>query len=222
MEANTLPKLMLRNAQQYGDKDAIRENAYGIWQTWTWSGYVDNVRRLALGLAAQGFQRGDRLAVIGDNRPALYWSMLAAQSLGGISMGVYQDSIQKEIGYVLSHAEVRFIVAENQEQVDKLLEVRDQIPSVQRVIFDDPKGLELVNNPWLLHIPELQKQGEEFGKTHPGYFEAEVAKGQPKDVAILSYTSGTTGNPKGAMLTHENLVTEASWVVQTEGLKQTD
>jgi long-chain acyl-CoA synthetase len=222
MEANTLPKVMLRNAAQYGGKDAIRENAYGIWQTWTWKEYTENVRRIALGLAALGFQRGDRLAVIGDNRPALYWSMLAAQSLGGISMGVYQDSIQKEIGYVISHAEVRFVVAENQEQVDKLLEVRGDIPSVQRVIFDDPKGLELMDDPWLLHLPKLQELGDEFGRAHPGYFEAEVEKGQPQDVAIFSYTSGTTGMPKGAMLTHENLVTEATWVVQTEGLRHTD
>jgi long-chain acyl-CoA synthetase len=148
--------------------------------------------------------------------------MLAAQSLGGISIGVYQDSIQKEIGFVLSHAEVRFIVAENQEQVDKLLEVKDQIPSVVRVIYDDPKGLELVNDPWLLHMPRLQEQGDAFDKAHPGYFDTEIAKGQLSDVAIFSYTSGTTGNPKGAMLTHENLVTEATWVVQTEGLRQTD
>src|SRR5262249_13873503 len=147
---------------------------------------------------------------------------LAAQSLGGISMALYQDSIQKEIGYVLSHAEVRFIVAENQEQVDKLLEVRAQIPSVQRVIYDDPKGLELVNDPWLLHLPKLEEQGAAFAQAHPGYFEAEVAKGQPKDVAIFSYTSGTTGMPKGAMLTHENLVAEAEAVVRTEGLNEHD
>ncbi len=222
MEANTLPKLMLRNAERFAAKDAIRENAYGIWQTWTWKQYAGQVRRLALGLAALGFQRGDRLAVIGDNRPTLYWSMLAAQCLGGISMAVYQDSIQKEIGYVLSHAEVRFIVAENQEQVDKLLEVRAQIPSVHKVIFDDSKGLALADDPWLIHLPKVQALGDEFGRSHPGYMEAEVAQGQPQDVAIFSYTSGTTGMPKGVMLTQDNLVTEANWVVETERLSAND
>ncbi|MCH7477854.1 MAG: AMP-binding protein, partial [SAR324 cluster bacterium] len=219
---STLPKLLLRNARIFADRDAMREKEYGIWYTYTWRDYAEEVRRFALGLAAIGFQRGDKLTVIGENRPRLYFAMLAAQCLGGISLAAYQDSIAKEMGFVLSHAETRFIVAENEEQVDKLFEIRDQIPTVERVIYDDPRGLELKDDPWLIHFPKVQELGDDFAAKNPGYFEAEVAKGEAGDVAILSYTSGTTGEPKAAILTYENLLASYATFPKAEGWNEKD
>ena len=222
MDPKTLPQLMLRNALAFGERDAIREHKYGIWQSTTWREYAVQVRRFALGLHKLGFQRGDKLAVIGENRPRLYWAMLAAQSLGGVSLGVYQDSIQKEIGYVISHSDARFVVAEDVEQVDKLLEVRGDIPAVQHVIYDDPKGLELKRDPWLLNYAAVQTLGDEVQQARPELFEQEVALGRGEDISILSYTSGTTGMPKGVMLSQENLLAASSRVVEAEGLKASD
>jgi len=213
----TLPKLLLRNARQWPERDAIRLKEYGIWQASTWARYAEEVRRFALGLAALGFRRGDRLAVIGNNRPHLYAAMLAAQSLGGISLALYQDSIATEMSYVLDHSEARFIVAEDEEQVDKMVEIRPQIPRVERVIYDDPRGLELKDDPWLLYFPDVQASGDAFGAEHPGYFEAEVEQGGPDDVGIFCYTSGTTGTPKGVMLTQRNLMESFQEVVRMEG-----
>ncbi len=127
---DTLPKLLQRNARQWGDRDAMRQKEYGIWHTYSWAEYADEVRRLALGLADMGFQRGDKLAVIGDNGPQMYFAMLAAESLGGISLALYQDSIAKEFRFVIDHAEVRFVLAENEEQVDKLYEIKADIPRI--------------------------------------------------------------------------------------------
>jgi len=219
---DTLPKLLLRNARQWPDRDAIREKEYGIWQTLTWQGYAEEVRRLALGLAALGFKRGDKLAVIGNNRPRLYAAMVATQALGGVSIGLYQDSIAKELQYVIDHSEARFIAAEDEEQVDKMLEIRDRIGRVEKVIYDDPRGLAQSSDGWLQHYPEVQKLGDAFGQQHPGYFEAEVAQGAGSDVAILSYTSGTTGTPKGVMLSYDNLITPFSEVVRSEGWRLGD
>ena len=219
---DTLPKLLLRNAEQLAERDAMREKQYGIWQTYTWRDYADEVRRFALGLAALGFQRGDKLAVIGDNRPQLYFSMLAAQSLGGISMALYQDSIAKELSYIIAHSETRFIVAENQEQVDKLIEIKTDIANVEQVVYDDPRGLETSDDPWLIHFPEVQRRGDEFAHQQPDYFTHEVSKGSAGDIAIFSYTSGTTGMPKGVMLSHKNLISGPGSIVRSEGWNRDD
>src|SRR6266536_1831458 len=176
----TLPRLLQRNARDLGDRPAIREKDRGIWQSWTWREYHDHVRDFALGLAALGFQRGEKLSVIGDNRPRLYWAQVAAQVLGGISAPVYQDSIAKELQYVWSHAEVAVIVAEDEEQ------------------------------------------GRKFGQEHPGYLEAAIDRGRPDDVAMIWYTSGTTGHPKGAMLTHANLIETARMLTKVEDLRPED
>src|SRR5262245_18164056 len=140
-EPTTLPRLLLKNARELGSRPAIREKDRGIWQTWTWSQYLDEVRALALGLASLGFRRGDRLSVIGDNRPRLYWAQVAAQCLGGVPVPVYQDSIAKELAYVWNHAEVSVIVAEDQEQVDKILALREELPALRLVVYDDPRGM---------------------------------------------------------------------------------
>ena len=205
-DQTTLPRLLQRNARELGDRPAMREKDRGIWQTWSWRQYHDQVRDLALGLASLGFRRGDRLSVIGDNRPRLYWAQVAAQSLGGISVPVYQDSIAKELAYVWNHAEVSVIVAEDQEQVDKVLALRDQLPTLRLVVFDDPRGMTGYRHDWLKSFEDVQGAGRKFGAERPGFFEGEIEQGRADDVAIISYTSGTTGNPKGAMITHANAI----------------
>jgi long-chain acyl-CoA synthetase len=221
-ESTTLPRLLQRNARDFKDRPAIREKDRGIWQTFTWRDYHDQTRDFALGLAALGFSRGERLSVIGDNRPRLYWAQLAAQCLGGVPVPVYQDSIARELQYVWNHAEVSVIVAEDQEQVDKVLSLKDQLSAVRHVIYDDPRGLTHYRYDWLRSFAEVQEMGREFAKGHPGYFEAEVDKVQAEDVAIICYTSGTTGNPKGAMLTHGNAVAIAETFRKAEDVRLDD
>ena len=221
-DLTTLPRLLRRNARDLRDRPAIREKDRGIWQSWSWREYHDHVRDFALGLAALGFGQGEKLSVIGDNRPRLYWAQVAAQALGGISAPVYQDSIARELEYVWSHAEVSVIVAEDQEQVDKVLSLKKQLPAVRHVIYDDPRGMAHYRYDWLRSFAEVEELGRKFGQEHPGYFEAEVDKGRPDDVAMVWYTSGTTGNPKGAMLTHANLVETARLLTQVEDVRSED
>jgi long-chain acyl-CoA synthetase len=219
---DTFPKLTLQNARRLSGKVAIREKALGIWQAYTWSQYAEQARLIALGLAALGFARGDKTAVVGDNRPALYWAILATQALGGIAVPLYQDSIEKEMEYIVDHAEARFAIVEDQEQVDKLLHVRQQCPGLEYVIYDDPGGLRHYKDSCLLSLTELQERGRKFAQDRPGYFEEEVAKGAAEDTAVIAYTSGTTGQPKGAMLSHRNLIETARSAVSRERLDETE
>jgi long-chain acyl-CoA synthetase len=221
-EPTTLPKLLQKNARDMRDRPAIREKDRGIWQTHTWLQYHDNVRDLAHGLAALGFKRGDKLSVIGDNRPRLYWAQVAAQTLGGVSVPVYQDSIARELAYVWQHAEVSVIVAEDQEQVDKILGLKAELPALRLVIFDDPRGMAHYGQDWLKAFQDVQALGREFEASHPRFFEEEVDKGGPEDVAMIAYTSGTTGNPKGAMLTHANAIETARIFMQAEDVRPDD
>ena len=222
MTQSTLPRLLRRNAEQMAARPAIREKNHGIWQTFTWAQYWEEVRDFALGLAAHGFRRGDKLAVIGDNRPSLYWAQVAAQCLGGTAVPMYQDSIASELVFVLNHAEVSVVVAEDQEQVDKILSLRDELPHLQLVIYDDPKGLRHYSSGGLESFADMQAAGREFGAAHPGYVEAEIDNGDPDDLALLTYTSGTTGRPKGVMLSHANLLGSAQGFIAAEDIRVTD
>ncbi len=221
-DPSTLPRCLQRNARDLARKTAIREKNRGIWQSFTWREYHDQVRDLALGLAALGFGRGDTLSVIGDNRPRLYWAQIAAQVLGGVAVPVYQDSIAREMAYVLGHAEVSIVVAEDQEQVDKIVTLRGGLPSLRHVIYDDPRGLGQSRADWLRSFEEVQELGRTFGREHPGHLEAEVERGRPDDVAMICYTSGTTGNPKGAMITHANAIATARAFLAAEDVRQDD
>jgi long-chain acyl-CoA synthetase len=221
-EQDTFPKLVRANAERVPRRVAIREKDFGIWQSYTWRDYFEQARLIGLGLAALGFARGDKTAIIGDNRPQLYWAMLAAQALGGIPVPLYQDSIEKEMQYIIDHAEVRFAVVEDQEQVDKLLHVKAQCPQLEYVIYKDPRGLRNYTEPFLVSLEQVQERGKKFALDNPGSFEAEIAKGKADDLAIISYTSGTTGNPKGTMLSHRNLIVTARNACEREGLRESD
>ncbi|MFQ6024247.1 MAG: AMP-binding protein, partial [Acidiferrobacterales bacterium] len=221
-ELDTFPKLLQDRAKRSGTKPAVREKDYGIWQTWTWSEVEKEVRALACGLAAKGFQRGDKLAIIGDNRPRLYWSMCAAQCLGGIPVPMYQDSVAKELQYVVEHAEVRFAIAEDQEQVDKLLEIKDRCPKLELVVYGDPRGLRNYDQGYLYDFEEFQALGRKFDSEHPDFFLDAVDKSHGQDIAIILYTSGTTGNPKGVMLTHDNVLITARNSIEFDSLTQNE
>lgn len=217
----TFPQILLENAKRYGDgRIAIREKDYGIWQSYTWKDYLDQVRDFALGLASLGFKRGDKMAIIGDNRPQLYWGLAASQCLGGVPVPLYQDAIHKELYYILDHSECRFVLAEDQEQTDKLMVLKKEVPRLEYVIYDDPRGLRNHRYDWLIAFTDVQEMGRKFAKENPDYFMDEVNKGQPDDLSIIAYTSGTTGDPKGVMLTHRNIVTTAKNAVETEGLRE--
>jgi long-chain acyl-CoA synthetase len=219
----TFPNLLLQNVEKFGNrKDAIREKDYGVWQSYTFSEYLKQVRAFALGLAALGFKRGDKIAIIGDNRPQLYWSMVASQCLGGIPVPLFQDAIEDEMHYVLNHSETKFAVAEDQEQTDKLLNLKNRCPHLEYIIYEDPKGMRHYKQPFLMSFTHVQELGNNFASEHSGYFEEEIKRGKKEDLAIICYTSGTTGKPKGVMLSHENIIRTAQNTVKAEGLKATD
>src|SRR5437879_2103896 len=217
-ERHTFPELGRDNAPRRPDQVAIREKDFGIWQAYTWSRYFAQARLIALGLASLGFARGDRVAIVGDNRPQLYWAVMAAQALGGVPVPIYQDSIEREMEYIIEHSEARFAVVEDQEQVDKLLGVRARCRGLQHVIYDDARGMRSYSEPGLLSLVELSELGKKFEVSHPAHFDAELARGGADDIAIICYTSGTTGAPKGAMLSHRNLITTARNAAHFEGL----
>ncbi len=206
----TFPRLMLEHARQRPDAPALREKEYGIWQTMTWRDLASLVRQLACGMAERGLRRGDHLVVIGENRPRLYASMLAAQALGAVPVPLYQDAVATEYTFPINNAEVRFAVVEDQEQVDKMLELRETCPQLAHIWYDDPRGLRSYSEPGLQSLEALIESGRAYDGAHPGFFDAEIAAAQPQDVAAMFFTSGTTGNPKGVVHTHFTLLDRAA------------
>ena len=203
---DTFPKLLIHNAERFGERPAVREKEYGIWQTWTWRQVRDEVFALAAGLRELGFCAGDKLAIVGRNRPRLYWGITAAQCLGGIPVPVYADSVAEEMEYVLAHAGVRFVLAEDQEQVDKVLEVSDRIESLEQIIYDDSRGLRDYDHTHLHDFESVQALGREVLNRTPTLLDESINAGKGSDVGIYLYTSGTTGKPKGVVLSNDNIV----------------
>ena len=206
MDILTLPALLRKNALKLGDKKiAIREKEFGIWQSVTWKGYYENVRDFALGLHQLGFKREDKLSYIGDNRPEGLYSELAAQTLGGAIVGVYPDSHLDQVEYIINHSDSVFVVAGDQEQADKMLDIKEKCPGVSKVIVDDPKGMRHYGDSILVFFKDIKKMGRELAEKEPHLFEEMIEKVSPDDVGMLNYTSGTTGIPKGSMITHKNM-----------------
>jgi long-chain acyl-CoA synthetase len=205
----TFPKLLLQHASGRPGAPAMREKEYGIWQSLSWADLAVMVQNLAAGLHQAGLQRGEHMVVVGANRPRLYATMLAVQSLGAIPIPLYQDAAALECIYPLNNADVRFAFAEDQEQVDKLLEIRDRCPQISNIFFDDPRGLRNYDEPGLASLDELLASGQAFSALHPEFLQTEINKAKPDDVAAMFFTSGTTGNPKGVVHTHNSLLNRA-------------
>ncbi|HQR56377.1 MAG TPA: AMP-binding protein [Burkholderiaceae bacterium] len=194
------------HAQRRPGATAIREKDLGIWQGWSWMQVLAEVRQIAAGLHQAGFTRGEHLAIIGENRPRLYFTMIAVQCLGGVPVPMYQDAVAAEMAFVFDNAEIKFAVVEDQEQVDKLLEIRETVPHLKRIIYEDPRGLRNYDQPGLASYEQIRALGEQFLREHPTLVEDEIAKGSASDVAAMFYTSGTTANPKGVVLGYSNLL----------------
>ncbi len=220
LTGETFPRLLFHHAQVRGQHPAMREKHLGIWQTWTWAEVAENVRALACGLAELGFKRGDNLAIIGDNRPRLYMTMAAVQSLGGVPVPLYQDAVANEMLFVLQDAGIRFAIVEDQEQVDKLLEVREQLPQLDHIIYDDPRGMRHYNQPFIHDIEAVMAMGRIHYQNHPDFLEREIEQGVTTDTGVMLYTSGTTGKPKGVCLAHQAFIAAAKGGCQFDQLTQ--
>ena len=220
--AHTLPGLLARRAAGRPDEVALREKEFGIWQEITWAEYLRRVRAFSLGLTELGAEEGDRVAIIGDNRPEWMIAELAAQTAGILPLGLYQDAISDELARMLEAAEARVIVAEDQEQVDKVLEVRDRLPGLRHIIYYDSRGMYGYEAPGLMSFAEVEALGERLHERSPGEFNRRLAAVQPADIALLCTTSGTTSIPKLAMLSHENLIAMASQLRSVDAMHRGD
>lgn len=223
VENVTLPALLKRNALRFGDKKvALREKEFGIWQTVTWRKYWENVQYLALGLHQLGFRKGDTLSIIGDNRPEWFYSQLAAQSLGGVVVGIYPDSHLEQVEYIINHSDSTFVSAGDQEQADKILAIGDKCPGVKKLIVDDPKGMRSYDDPRLVFLKDVQKSGMDLAEKEPHLFDGILDGISPDDVGLLIYTSGTTGLPKGSMITHRSMVAAGVLLDEVDQARETD
>ena len=219
---DTFPKLLMHHAQVRAGRPAIREKDLGIWQTWTWHEFADEVRALACGLAEQGLKRGDHMALVGANRPRLYAGVAAAQCLGAIPVPLYQDAVATEMAFPIRNADVAHAFAEDQEQVDKLLEIQPGCPMLKHIYYDDPRGLRNYAQRELMSYERLREIGREAHRRDPAFLEGEIAKGSSEDTAALFFTSGTTGVPKGVVLTYRNLIERSKVVADWEGITDRD
>ena len=220
---DTLPKLLMQQAERFGHRrHALREKDYGIWQSFTWQEYYEHVKYFCLGMVALGLKRDDKISIIGDNRPEWIYAELSAQSIGAVPVGIYQDSILKEVSYIINLSRCKIVVAEDQEQCDKILDMLEELPSVEYIIYHDPKGMRTYDEPKLLYFPDVEEMGRSYEEEHPGFYESQVAATNENDVAAICTTSGTTGNPKLSMLSHKNMVRMAHNLGEVDKKYETD
>ncbi|MGD8369585.1 MAG: AMP-binding protein, partial [Desulfobacterales bacterium] len=219
----TIPKLFWKKTQEFGaDRVAMREKEFGVWRPITWAQYLENVKHLALGLVKLGLKKGDKVSIIGDNRPEGLWAEMAALCAGGIGVWLFQDCLIDEVRYIIDHSDSRFLFGEGQEEVDKALSIIDECPKLEKVIWDDPKGMRNYDQDCLISLKEVQELGRELEKEQPNRFEELIEQGTGSEVALLFYTSGTTSLPKGALLSHNNMLTMGKALMSVDPCYDTD
>jgi long-chain acyl-CoA synthetase len=219
---DTFPKLLVSHYEKWPDNVAMRKKDFGIWKEYTWRDAYINVRYLSLCFLSLGLQRGDKVAIIGENEPEWFWAEFAAQAAGGLSVGIYTDMVPAQVEFMFSHSESIIAVAHDQEQVDKFLEIMDRIPRLKKIIYWDPKGLRNYHDPILLSFPEAIELGKSYEKSHPEEFEKNLSMGSAEDIAALFYTSGTSGEPKAGMLSHRALIYSGATFLEFNTLAPTD
>ncbi len=218
----TMPKLLVANREKWGDKVWMRKKDHGIWKQYTWKDGCEEVKYFSLGLIALGFKYGDTLSILGDNDPHWFWAELAAQSAGGKISGPFSSSLPGEVKYIVEHSDSTFVVVQDQEQVDKMLEIKDELDLVRKVIYWDAKGLRNYSDPSLMSFDEVSRLGREHELSHPGLFEENISRGKGDDIALLMYTSGTTGLPKGAMMTYDGIFSQSEVFYQLNPQSEKD
>jgi len=221
-EWNTVPQIIRGNYEKWSHRTAMCMKKSGIWQRYSWKDYHENVKYFSLGLISLGLEQGDVVCIIGDNEPEWFWGEFAAQAAGAIATGIFVDSIPSEVKYIADHSDAKFAIVNDQEQADKFLEIKEELPALKKVIYWDPKGLKNYDEPILAHFTQVIKLGKEYEETHPGLFEQNVEKGKGEDIAFIYYTSGTTGLPKGAMLSHSALINTARGFISRYPLNEDD
>ena len=219
---DTFPKLLVSQYEKMPDSVAMRKKDFGIWKEYTWRDAYENVRYLSLCFLELGLQRGDKVAIIGENEPEWFWAEFAAQAVGGILVGIYTDMVPSQVEFMFSHSESAIAVANDQEQVDKFLEIRDKIPHLKKIIYWDPKGLRNYHDPLLMSYTEAIELGKSYEKSHPEAFEKNLNMGSSDDVAALYYTSGTSGEQKAGMVSHRSLISSAKSFLEYNPLTVTD
>ena len=221
MTEDTFPKLLRRNYERYGDrKAAMRKLDFGVWQEYTWKDYYEKVKYLSLGLISFGIEPGDKVIIIGDNAPQWYWTQIAVQASSSIPVGVFSDSIPSEVQYIVDHSDAKFVIAEDQEQIDKILAIKDDLPMIKKVIYWDDKGMRGYEDPLLINFEQVIEQGKIYEESHPGVFEKNVEEGKGEDIGLLLYTSGTGGLPKGVMLRYESYIKACDLIFQIAPWKE--
>jgi len=219
----TIPKLFYRQATTFGkDRVAMREKEFGIWRPITWQDYFENVKYIALGLISLGLEEGDKVSMIGDNRPEGLWAEMATLCARGVGVWLFRDSLIDEVRYIIDHSDTRFIFGEGQEEVDKAISIFNECPKLQKIIWDDPKGMRNYDQDYLISLKEVQQLGRELEKEKPHLFDELINKGSGEEVALLFYTSGTTALPKGALLSHNNMLTMGQHLMTVDPCETTD
>jgi long-chain acyl-CoA synthetase len=204
---DTFPKLLVEQSKNRGPGElAMRQKDRGIWKRFTWKEYYEKVKYFSLGMISIGLKRGDKVSILGENEPEWYWADLGVQSVGGVVVGIFTDCMPKEVQYYASHSDSRFILAHDQEQVDKVIEIKGTLPLIEKVIYWDPKGMWSYNQPYLMSFEQVIELGKKYEADHPGLFDKNVSEGTGEDIALILYTSGTTGMPKGAMVSYNNIL----------------